>query len=71
MSLYYVNKNAQPYPEDGEHEVHESNCGHLPNMENREWLGYFSNCREALAEARKHYKKVDGCYYCCNSCHKI
>ncbi len=37
---YYVNKKAQS---TGEHEVHRSDCGHLPNIENRTLLGDFNN----------------------------
>jgi len=69
--LYYVNKNSQTPLEDGEHEVHEEGCSFLPDIENRLKLGTFYSCRDAIAEAKKHYEKVDGCYYCCYSCHKI
>lgn len=67
MEHYYVNKVAQI---TGEHEVHTSSCSFLPSSENRIYLGQFYNCDEALNEARKHYPKVDGCYYCCYPCHK-
>jgi len=67
MENYYVNKNAQP---TGEHEVHKSTCQHLPDSTNLIYLGYFSNCADALREARKYYSNVDGCYYCCPDCHK-
>lgn len=67
MAYYYVNKSAQS---TGEHEVHTSTCAKIPSSENREFLGSFDSCREALQEARNHYSNVDGCYYCCNSCHK-
>lgn len=63
---YYVNKNAQS---KGEHEVHTSSCSYLPDADNRIYLGDFSNCKEAVKEARKYYDNVDGCYYCCNDCH--
>ena len=63
---YYVNKNPQT---GGEHEVHQSTCSYLPEAENRIYLGDFSNCKDAIKEAKNHYDDVDGCYYCCNSCH--
>lgn len=63
---YYVNKNAQS---KGEHEVHTGSCSYLPDADNRIYLGDFSNCKEAVKEARKYYDNVDGCYYCCNDCH--
>ena len=64
MDKYYVNKNAQ---ETGEHEVHISSCSWFPNE--RIYLGEFSDCRDAIKEAKKHYNNVDGCFYCCVKCH--
>ena len=66
MKHYYVNKNPQIR---GEHEVHPSDCIYLPTLENRQYLGYFNNCAEAVKEARKFYANVDGCFYCCPQCH--
>ncbi len=66
MSSYYVNKNSQT---TGEHEVHKSDCTFLPTSENRIYLGEFTNCKEAVKEAKKHYSNVDGCYYCSKECH--
>lgn len=66
MAYYYVNKNAQS---TGEHEVHKEDCSDLPDSSNRIGLGYFSSCKEAVKEAKKHYDNVDGCYYCCKPCH--
>lgn len=66
MDYYYVNKNAQ---DNGDHEVHKSSCRYLPNYANLLALGYFSNCGDAVKEAKKHYSKSNGCYYCCTICH--
>ena len=66
MAAYYVNKNAQP---KGEHEVHKAGCSYLPDPENRVYLGDFTNCEDAVREAKKHYDNVDGCYYCSRECH--
>lgn len=66
MALYYVNKNAQP---NGDHEVHKQGCSFMPADENRKYLGSFSNCRDAVREATKHYSQVNGCYYCSYDCH--
>jgi len=63
---YYVNKNAQ---DSGEHEVHREGCSYLPAVENRHYLGDFATCHPAVAEARKHYTNVDGCFYCSRECH--
>lgn len=66
MPYYHVNKNAQP---NGDHEVHENGCSHQPNYENRKDLGWHSDCRGAVIEAKKTYSQSNGCYYCCNACH--
>ncbi len=66
MEYYYVNKKAQA---TGEHEVHKTGCVYLPSVDNRIYLGQFSNCADAVREARKHYSNVDGCYHCCRPCH--
>lgn len=66
MKNYYVNKNAQ---NNGDHEVHDENCSFLPSSQNRTYLGSFSNCKDAVKEAKKHYKLVNGCYYCSKECH--
>ncbi|WP_366011178.1 hypothetical protein [Kosmotoga sp.] len=65
--IYYVNKNAQT---TGEHEVHTEDCEHLPDTNNRIYLGRFDNCHDAIKKAKNYYDNVDGCYYCCYSCHK-
>ncbi len=65
---YFVNKNAQT---TGEHEVHSEDCKYLPTSNNRLYLGYFDNCRDAIKEAYKYYDNVDGCYYCCSLCHTM
>lgn len=67
MANYYVNKNAQP---NGDHEVHVYSCAHGASAANKQPLGDFSGCRAAVTEARKYYTTADGCYYCCNECHK-
>ena len=66
METYYVNKKAQP---NGDHEVHTSDCEYLPNTEKRLYLGRFSNCTDAVKEAKKTYSKSNGCKTCSNECH--
>ena len=63
---YYVNQNAQS---NGDHEVHVSTCQWLLSVQNKIYLGRFNNCFEAVVEAKKHFVRADGCYYCCNPCH--
>jgi len=66
MAAYYVNKNAQV---NGDHEVHKSGCSYMPSIENRMYLGDFSNCHDAVREAKKTYPQSNGCYYCSYACH--
>ncbi len=64
---YIVNRNAQY---NGDHEVHkEATCNHLPDPENRKYLGDFSNCHDAVKKAKEYDSEADGCYYCSNECH--
>ena len=67
MATYYVNKNKQS---TGEHEVHKENCIYLPDANNRQYLGIFYYCQDAVNEAKKYYSNVDGCLYCSSECHK-
>jgi hypothetical protein len=66
MATYYVNKNAQA---NGDHEVHKSGCSFMPDASNRIALGDHSGCRSAVAAAKRHYTRVNGCYYCARPCH--
>ena len=62
---YYVNKNAQA---NGDHEVHRETCSRLPQPDNRLYLGEFASCGPAVVEAKKHYAKSNGCFYCSPNC---
>lgn len=66
MARYYVNTNAQA---NGDHEIHRSECLYMPEPANRKYLGDFSNCHDAVREAKKTYPTADGCYYCSPACH--
>lgn len=66
MAYYYVNQNAQA---NGDHEVHKDGCSFMPQSENRLYLGNFTYCSSAVAEAKKHHDQVNGCYYCATACH--
>lgn len=63
---YYVNKNEQA---NGDHEVHTSTCMYLPSVSNRLYLGNFTNCSDAVREAKKTYRQSNGCYTCSRACH--
>ena len=58
---YYVNRQEQ---DNGDHEVHEEACEKLPELKNLLPLGEFYTCHAAIAEAKRYFLKVDGCYYC-------
>ena len=64
MSSYYVNNEAQS---NGDHEAHTTGCNYMPG--NRKYLGDFSNCRDAVREAKKYYPQSNGCYWCSRECH--
>lgn len=66
MPNYYINKNAQS---SGEHEIHKSNCDHLPVVYNRIELGWFLSDAAAKEAAKKYFYNVDGCKFCCTSIH--
>lgn len=66
MKHYYVNKVAQS---NGDNEVHTQDCTYLPNIINREYVGYFSNCKHAIRKAKENFPNADGCFHCSYSCH--
>jgi hypothetical protein len=64
---YYVNKNED---EDGDHEVHKDGCYWLSIAIETEYLGSFTNCRDAVSEAkRRGYISANGCVHCSKLCH--
>ncbi len=56
MAKYCVDKNAQP---NGDHEVHREGCRYWPNPGNWIPLGDFTNCADAVREAKKYYSQSD------------
>jgi hypothetical protein len=64
MDYYYVNDRPQ---DNGDHEVHTEQCQFVPV--NKTYLGFFSTCKEAIAEATKKYPQSNGCKFCSPSCH--
>lgn len=69
MEFYYFNNNSD---DKGNHEVHTGDCAHAPLPSNRTYIGYFSNCSDAIKAAKQMSpsKSFDGCYHCCRPCHK-
>lgn len=75
MSKYILNKNKQDSPSGENYEVHnEGDCIRLPLNQNRIYLGEFLSCKSAMIKAfelKPEWKnRIDGCYWCCSSCHK-
>ena len=66
MASYYVNDSAQ---QNGDHEVHREGCRFVPLPRNRTYLGQFGTCFPAVAQARRYYRQVNGCYFCSRACH--
>lgn len=69
MANYYLNHNQQ---QNGDYEVHTGTCAWLPNETNREYLGEFSHCSYAVAEAKRRHPfwhRINGCKHCCLPCH--
>lgn len=66
---YYVNKISTGNPHFN-HEVHADGCIWMPAPANRQYLGYFSSCAEAVRKTKTFYPNVDGCAVCCPSCHR-
>lgn len=64
MPEYYVNTVEQA---NGDHEVHKESCLYMPSR--KVSLGNFTNCYDAVREAKKHYQQSNGCYYCARPCH--
>jgi hypothetical protein len=75
MSKYLLNNNKQDSKRGDNYELHnEETCNRLPNHSNRLYIGNFSNCQDAMREAKAKYpymaSDIDGCFYCCSACHK-
>ena len=69
MNHYFFNIHSDS---NENHEIHTKDCAFLPSLLNREYIGYYSSCQEAMKAAKSKYpnKKFDGCYFCCNECHR-
>lgn len=69
MKHYYFNNNVD---KNGFHEVHTKDCSYLNITKDRTYIGYCSDCKEAIIKAKSSYpyKSFDGCFWCCRDCHK-
>ncbi len=66
MKKFYVSKDAEM---DCGHEVHREGCMYLPPPERILYLGKLACAFSAVSEARKLYRKTDGCLHCTPECH--
>ncbi|MCP3964919.1 MAG: hypothetical protein GY750_11045 [Lentisphaerae bacterium] len=58
---YSISKGSK----EDQHEVHTEGCKYLPDVFNREYLGYYSTPQEAVDEANLRHGSTQGCGYCC------
>lgn len=65
---YYYNKSVDS---NYRHEVHTKDCSYIEPLNNRVYIGYYSNCTDAIREAKNKSGKYnfDGCYWCSRNCH--
>lgn len=70
MYQFVINRNKQP---NGDYEVHNlsQGCAYMPKAENQIDLGHHTSCHGAVAEAKRRWQneRINGCFYCCPSCH--
>jgi len=64
MAKYYVGNEPEP---NGDHAVHVEGCVHLPA--DRQYVGDYDDCYQALKAAQKHYIWANGCAWCLRLCH--
>lgn len=62
---YYLE--ATPQPWSGTRQLHAAGCALMPSMEKVNPLGSFTRPIAAMAEARRHHRKANGCYHCCKT----
>ena len=65
LKKYYISKNARS---NGDHEIHAELCMFLPQVDNRQFLGKFISCTDAMVEAKKHYFSANACKRCSENC---
>lgn len=69
MYFYYLNATVG---ENGEHEVHKSDCSWLSLIKNKVNLGLHRTCESAITKAKSlGYSTADGCEHCSPDCHNI
>lgn len=62
MSKYYINKISK---DNGDREVHQEKCLHLPSKNDVDFLGTFMDSHEAIIKAKTlGIDKPTPCYWC-------
>ncbi len=64
MKFFYLS--TQPN-DQGNFEMHDKECPHIPDSINRDYLGPFYNGREAMRKALLLKEKANLCGNCCQS----
>jgi len=62
MKFFYLSSKVNP---EGQFEVHEKECAHIPAALDRDYLGPFNNGREALRKAVSIQPAAVCCEICC------
>ncbi|WP_040490489.1 hypothetical protein [Indibacter alkaliphilus] len=62
MKFYYLSTKANSA---SQFEIHHRDCPHLPNSEQREYLGAFNSGKEALQMAIHANPNASLCPHCC------
>lgn len=66
MPIYYINNRKN----DGNNEVHTSDCHRLKLAVDTTRLGWFTDAKDAVRYAKaKGWSDADGCYYCSSEAH--
>lgn len=69
MQHYYVNNEETRNP-CLHHEVHTEEHANELRILSKTYLGLFSDCVDAVIQAKKIYSDADGCKICCSPCHE-
>ena len=69
MKYYYINNDQTQNP-GWHHEVHTEEHAKELGINNKTYLGYFSDEIEAVQAGKRIYSDADGCKNCCPRAHK-
>lgn len=63
MKFFYISTVSNS---DSSYEVHHRECQHLPDPDQREYIGPFNSCKEALRKAIHANPNARLCSVCCS-----